>query len=211
MRFLQLTLAPELVSLGEGVKRIEVLNNQYLSDGTVIELSRIETDHEIANLFDENPATIEYEILDTEGAQQYVYHHLQPDERDFPNQLITLLDEHRLLIVYPIQFDNETGASVTLMGTTEMIQEAFAHVQPEFQQYITIERVTERLPALESLRSLLTDRQREILDAAIESGYYTVPRQVTSTEVADAVGCAPSTASEHLRKIEARVLTGLAK
>ena len=211
MRFLRLTLAPDLVLMGDTVKRIEVLNNQYLTDGTVIELSRIESENKIEGVFEANPATIAYEILDVEGDQQYVYHHLQPDESDFSHQLISLLDEHRLMIVYPIRFDSETGATLTLMGTTEMVQEAYGRLPTEIQRCITIEQVTETMPSLGGIRSLLTERQREVLDAAIDLGYYSVPRQVTSTEVAEAVGCATSTASEHLRKIEGRVLSGLGK
>lgn len=210
MRFLRLTLGPEIVPLGRSVKRIEVLNNQYLTDGTAIELSRIESDHSVDKLFEENSSTIDYEVLDTEGDQQYVYHHLQPDEGDVAHQLISLLDEHRLMVVYPMRFDSETGATVTLMGTTEMVQEAFRKLPAEIQRHITIDQVTETMPSLGGVRSLLTERQREVLDAAVDLGYYSVPRQATAYDVADAAGCAPSTASEHLRKIEARVLSDLA-
>lgn len=210
MRFLRLTLAPEIAPLGGSVKQIEVLNNQYLTDGTVIELSRLESDHDVDELFEENPATLDYEVLDMEGDQRYVYHHLQPDESDIAHRLISLLDEHRLMIVYPMRFDSETGATMTLMGTTETVQEAFRQLPAEIRRHVTIDRVTETMPLLGGVRSLLTERQREVLDAAIELGYYSVPRRVTSSDVADAVGCAPSTASEHLRKIEARVLSDVA-
>ena len=107
--------------------------------------------------------------------------------------------------------DSETGATVTIMGTTDMVQEAFDRFPPEIQRSITIEQVTESMPSLGGLRSLLTLRQQEVLDEAIDLGYYSLPRQVTSKDVAHAVECAPSTASEHLRKIEARILSGLAK
>ena len=210
MRFLRLTLGPEIILLDDSVTYIEILNNQYLTEGTVIELSRIESDHSVDALFEANPATIDYDVLDVEGDQQYVYHHLRPSESDVAHQLISLLDEHRLMIVYPMRFESETGAAVTLMGTTEMVQEAFRQLPPDIQRHITIDRVTETMPSLGGERSLLTERQREVLDTATELGYYSVPRRVTSEDVAEAVGCAPSTASEHLRKIEARVLSGLA-
>lgn len=211
MRFLRLTLAPELVPIDSSVDRIEVVNSQYLTDGTVIELSRIECNHDLATVFEENPATIYYEVLDMDDDQQYVYHHLQPDERDVAHQLIAVLDEYRLLIVYPIRFESETGATVTLLGTTEMVQAAYRRLPPEIQRSITIEHVTESLPMLDGLQPQLTGRQREVLEAAADLGYYAVPRQATASDVADAVGCAPSTASEHLRKVEARVLSGLVK
>lgn len=54
-----MTLAPELGLIGGSITRMEVLNNQYLTDGTVVELSRIESDHDIEDLFEDNPATIE--------------------------------------------------------------------------------------------------------------------------------------------------------
>jgi predicted DNA binding protein len=96
------------------------------------------------------------------------------------------------------------------MGTTEMVQNVFDQLPTEVRRHITIDQVTESMPSVGGMRSLLTERQREVLDAATELGYYTVPRQVTASDVAAAVACAPSTASEHLRKIEARILSSVA-
>ncbi|NHX36156.1 MULTISPECIES: helix-turn-helix domain-containing protein [Halolamina] len=53
---------------------------------------------------------------------------------------------------------------------------------------------------------LLTDRQRAIVRAAIERGYYDTPRECSLTELADAVGLAKSTASETLHRAEERVM-----
>lgn len=210
MRFLRLTLAPELVPIQGLVSRIEIINNRYLADGTVIELARIEGDHDdIERLYEDDSTTIDFETITDDGNQQYVYHRLQPDENNVTHQMISLLDEHCLMIVYPIRFERKTGVSVTLMGTTNMIQEAYEQFPAEIERYITIEQVTESMPALGGGRSLLTERQREVLDAAIDLGYYSIPRRVTSRDVAEAVECAPSTASEHLRKIEARILSSL--
>ncbi|WP_425603073.1 helix-turn-helix domain-containing protein [Halosolutus gelatinilyticus] len=44
---------------------------------------------------------------------------------------------------------------------------------------------------------------------AVETGYYRSPRETSLEDVVDAVGIAPSTASEHLRKIESRVFSAL--
>lgn len=171
------------------MKRTEALNNQHLTDGTVIELSRIQSDHDTNEPFEGNPATIDYEVHEIEGDQQYVYHHLQPDESNVARQLLSLLDEHRLVIVYLLWLDRETGVSVTLMGTTDTVQEALDRLPSEIQRYITIDQVTESLPEFGGLRSLLTERH--------------------SKEVADAVDIASSTASERRRKIEARMLSSL--
>jgi predicted DNA binding protein len=52
----------------------------------------------------------------------------------------------------------------------------------------------------------LTARQREALAAARQVGYYEVPRTGSVADVAAELGCAPSTASTHLRKAEARLV-----
>lgn len=55
-------------------------------------------------------------------------------------------------------------------------------------------------------RSLLTDEQYELLEEAIERGYYDTPRSCTLTELADAVGLAKSTTSEKLHRAEGKVI-----
>ena len=53
---------------------------------------------------------------------------------------------------------------------------------------------------------LLTERQREVLEAAMREGYFEVPRESSLEEVADELGIDKSTASGVLRRGEARVL-----
>ena len=53
---------------------------------------------------------------------------------------------------------------------------------------------------------LLTDRQRECLSVALRRGYFEVPRDCTLAEVAEALGVDTSTASETIRRGQARVL-----
>jgi len=53
---------------------------------------------------------------------------------------------------------------------------------------------------------LLTDTQREMLEAAVREGYFEVPRGCTLEEVADEMGVDKSTASGVLRRGEARVV-----
>lgn len=53
---------------------------------------------------------------------------------------------------------------------------------------------------------LLTERQRDLLVAAIDRGYYDTPRECTLTELAEATGRAKSTVSETLHRAEGKVL-----
>lgn len=49
---------------------------------------------------------------------------------------------------------------------------------------------------------VLTERQREVLLAAVEHGYYETPRRCSLTELADKMGIAKSTCSGMLQRIE---------
>jgi len=55
-------------------------------------------------------------------------------------------------------------------------------------------------------QSLLTDEQYDLLEAAIERGYYDTPRTCTLTQLADVVGLAKSTTSEKLHRAEGKVI-----
>ncbi len=57
----------------------------------------------------------------------------------------------------------------------------------------------------------LTDKQAQALRAAVESGYFDTPRRASIKDVADRMGVSPSTAVEHLRKAEKKVLENYAK
>lgn len=54
--------------------------------------------------------------------------------------------------------------------------------------------------------ALLTDRQRECLTVALRRGYFEVPRNCTLAEVAELLDIDTSTASETIRRGQARVL-----
>lgn len=57
-----------------------------------------------------------------------------------------------------------------------------------------------------SSSSRLTDRQRAALEAAVDAGYYEIPRRGTLGDVADSLDCSTSTAGELVRKAEAAVV-----
>lgn len=54
--------------------------------------------------------------------------------------------------------------------------------------------------------SLLTDRQRDLVERAIREGYYDTPREATLSEVAEAAGLAKSTTSETLHRAEGKIV-----
>ncbi|WP_433631152.1 PAS domain S-box protein [Halomicrococcus sp. NG-SE-24] len=55
----------------------------------------------------------------------------------------------------------------------------------------------------------LTDRQRATLEVAVYSGFFEWPRKATGKELAELLGIAPPTFSQHLRKAEQKVFKSL--
>mgnify|MGYP000185591842 FL=1 len=58
-------------------------------------------------------------------------------------------------------------------------------------------------------RGRLTDRQREVLETAMEMGYFERPRSANATEVAERLDISPSTFAEHLASAQSKLLDSL--
>lgn len=59
---------------------------------------------------------------------------------------------------------------------------------------------------VESGENFLTDKQREIVEAARKLGYYDTPRETSLSEIADEFGIAKSTCSEILHRAEGKIM-----
>lgn len=151
--------------------------------------------------------TLAFERFEPRGTYVYVYHRSKPNE--VVEALVELIDTFNLVIDLPIKFD-EAGVTVTLLGETDKLQAAYDTLPRPIKEETTVERIKSFSPVARGVHTDLTPRQREILDAATRVGYYSVPRDATVDDIAEVADCAPSTASEHLRKIESRVMTSVA-
>lgn len=54
--------------------------------------------------------------------------------------------------------------------------------------------------------SVVSDGQRQLIETAVEAGYYDTPRRCTLTELADQLDIAKSTASERLHRAEGAII-----
>lgn len=63
--------------------------------------------------------------------------------------------------------------------------------------------------SLDGLLPELSPRQREALAVAHRTGYYEIPRETTTAEIADRMGIERRTAEEHLRRAENKLLGAL--
>lgn len=92
-------------------------------------------------------------------------------------------------------------ATVNVTGSRERLSE----LADQLERFGLTYEVTYVRDLLEH-RSLLSDRQREIVQEAVDRGYYDTPRRCTLTELADGLDIAKSTCSELLHRAEGAIL-----
>lgn len=99
----------------------------------------------------------------------------------------------------------ERGATLSFVGPTEAVRDAVrqyeaAGTTPELRKLGPYEGRDRPLDAL-------TERQREVVRTAYDLGYYEVPREASTDDVAAALGIDPSTVAEHLQRGERNLLS----
>lgn len=91
-----------------------------------------------------------------------------------------------------------------IVGDTEGLQRAVDD-SPDAMD-IDIEEIGRFRGRLDGIETMLSERQREAVEAAIALGYYEQPREATQADVAAELDCSPQTVGTHLRKAEAKVM-----
>lgn len=109
-----------------------------------------------------------------------------------------------LVVVPPIHYHADGTVSLSLFGPDEQIRPFVEGISGPVD--VEIEEVSGLGALAAAVETVLSERQREAAEAALDLGYYEVPREASHEDVADRLECAPSTAAEHLRKAEAKLL-----
>jgi len=146
----------------------------------------------------------ECELVHAEGDHGVVYAHAESTETELAMQ--ATLSEGSLVTMPPIVVYPDGSVVFRVVGEQADLQSAVEAVSADLPA--TVERLGDYDRPPERIGAALTDRQTELLRTALELGYYDVPRTATHEDVADAADCAPSTASEHLRKAEVALVRG---
>lgn len=190
----------------EGIEREALTNLEWHSDGTytmIYRLSGTATD-ELSDLFDQHEDVIEYDILS--HSERRIYAFVRTTEREGLSELLSIVEHHGLLLDTPFRFSSE-GIRVTVAGSDADLQQAFAKGTDKIS--IDVESTGTYTPEEPEYLDRMTDRQYEALLTAYELGYYEPDQSVSFEEVAQALGCAPSTANELLRRAEAALVSGV--
>lgn len=147
------------------------------------------------------PLVRDFEVVPGDGRWSYLY--VRGEKTDTEQRLYDAFFRERLLIVPPLSATPDGGVRFAVVGEATALNEALA-ARPDSVR-VDVEGVGE-YEGRPRAAADLTARQRETLRAAVETGYYEVPREATVEAVAEAVDLASSTVSEHLRKAEAAVM-----
>ncbi|WP_340101213.1 helix-turn-helix domain-containing protein [Salinibaculum salinum] len=150
----------------------------------------------------EVPEVLGFDIVDTGEDAFYAY--IRDATTDALQDLFGPMTTGGLLVVPPIVYHEDGTVTLSLFGPTDEMQDAIEAVPPSID--VTIEEVGGLAATRPAVEARLSDRQRDAITTALELGYYEIPREVSHEDVAEAIGCAPSTAAEHLRKAESKVL-----
>lgn len=138
-------------------------------------------------------------VAELADAQLYVIAFTAPE---LPETLADQMDD---LIGTCDPVMNERGASMSFVGPQEAISGTVseyetAGISPDL-------RKLGRYDGGEQPLDELTDRQREVIQTAYDSGYYEVPREVTTEDVAAELEVDASTVAEHLQRAERNLLS----
>ena len=64
-------------------------------------------------------------------------------------------------------------------------------------------------PNVETIKALLTKKQKEIILFATRRGYFEIPRKISSKKISEHFQISTSAVNEHFRKIEKRIFNYL--
>ena len=106
--------------------------------------------------------------------------------------------------VYPTKLD-EKKFTITVRGTTAALRQVRNGFKDLVGNGFTVKLGSESLQGPE-FEDILPEKQRLVLDTAIEMGYYSRPRRCTQREIASVLNIKQATVSEHLQSAELKII-----
>lgn len=157
----------------------------------------------IAEEVGESSAVLNYEITRVDETQFYILIVGRPSEAPLFQQVINTITRQGVIVAKPVIY-REGTVRFRIVGTGMVLQSMVESIPPDFD--IDIHEIGTYPDGTIAPRRTLSERQRAAVKAALELGYYKSPREATHADVADQLGCAANTATEHLQKAEAKLI-----
>lgn len=155
------------------------------------------------------PQAVDLTILDVTEKNKNVYECIIKTEyRDETLEFGKWFDLKNIIFDLPASITEEKFI-FSFIGDTEGIRELIQLI--ETLGHIKIKSVQNYpFPDIDLLSSL-TERQKEIISLAKTTGYYDIPRKISTEDLSDKLGISKSTLIEHIRKAENRIVSSLFK
>jgi hypothetical protein len=100
---------------------------------------------------------------------------------------------------------SSTGMKMTIRGTMKGMRRVRTELEELVGNGFTVKLGSETLQEPEFM-DMLPQKQRLVLDKAIEMGYYSIPRGCTQRDIAQVLDITQATVSEHLQSAEAKII-----
>ncbi|WP_135306463.1 helix-turn-helix domain-containing protein [Haloarcula amylovorans] len=218
MRYMTMRLVPaegagfhplgKQLSADPAIQREAIHHVKFLDDGTVLTFAEGSGDRErYEEIMSSSPSVHAYMVS---GDDRWMaVSQFEPTE-----QVRRILEWHQradIVVETPILFGANGAQKITIIGDESAFKTLFNEAATIESLEFEILETGEYEPNTQQFTRSLTSRQEQVLAAAVDVGYYRAPREATHKDVAEAVGLAPSTVGDHLRKIEARVFEAIVR
>lgn len=114
-----------------------------------------------------------------------------------------------VLLDYPIEVVDQESQTfrVVEVGMKDDLRRLINETRNKID--VEIEQVSPYKPLDQRSYTELTQRQQEVVNTAIDLGYYDSPRTATYSDIANELGCSESAVGQHLRRAESKVMSAL--
>ncbi len=181
---------------------------EFLTDGSIVIVYEIDGNRETLKrcLNDGSGKVLEFavsEVSDPLVAQiRFIPDHPLDD-------ILRIHRSYGVTVVFPIHYVHHDPFRIELteIGPREELHQRIQETRTIAT--VGINRVYRHEPASTRYAGVLTERQQDVLEAAIEAGYYRIPRETSHEELAETLNCSSSMVGQHLRRIERRIISAL--
>jgi len=151
----------------------------------------------------ETPGVESVTVSQTVGSTSYAVLELRDAEISIFGGAAKAIDRGGLVVRRPLVY-RDGRITGHIVGDPTVLQTTIDETPPTVT--VQIDAINQFPSAQIDPATALSDRQREALETALDLGYYDTPRKATHEDVAEELGCAPNTASQHLQKGEAKLV-----
>ena len=211
---LRLRFAPEVrhpihqfIDASEAVDRDVLVHGNTLGDEDTFLFYVVGDREPYAAALAAAESVVDFEITEIDDRSFYTF--LKQRRPDIDEATFGAFQRTGVIVVPPIQFLLDGVATLTVVGESAALQSTLEALPAAVD--VSVERVGDYDWRQSLFDPGLTDRQREAVRAAVDAGYYAMPREGSVEAVADALDCSASTAAEHLRKAEAAVMAAFCR